>query len=110
MASWTVWRRYTREVLDKMPAKRGAYEIASRNKTIVDSGSSDSDGGTKSRLIERLIHNRCPTGYFFRCQYVGFLDRGSDIEGKTTRRIIAKTGKRPKYNKRTPSTSNYPFM
>ena len=112
MARWGTWKRYTRTVIDRLPNnRRGAYQIANRNMTIVDIGGSDREysSGVKERLINRLINNKCPSGYFFRCQYADLFDSGLDMEGKTTRRIITKTGKRPKYNKRTPRTNNSPF-
>lgn len=103
MAQWTEWKRYTRAVVDKMYRVRGEYQIATRNKVIVDTGGSDSENiGVKGRLISRLISNKCPTGYWFRYRYADFLDSGIEMEGATTRRLIKKTGKRPKNNIRTP--------
>jgi len=103
MPAWTTWKRFTRAEIEKLPNRRGTYQIAARNKVIVDTGGSDSElSGVKGRLTDRLIHEKCPTGYFFRCRYADFLDSGLDLEGKTTRKLIAKSSKRPKYNKRTP--------
>jgi len=110
MAQWTAWRRYTRTVIERLHNGRGEYQIANRNMTIVDSGGSDSENiGVKGRLISRLINNKCPSGYFFRCKYADLFDSGIEMEGKTTRRLITRTGKRPKYNKRTPRINNFPF-
>ena len=112
MPQWTTWKRYTRTVVDRLPNnRRGAYQITNRNMTIVDTGGSDSEytSGVKERLITRILSNKCPSGYWFRCRYADWLDSGFTIEGETTRRLIKRTGKRPKYNKRTPRTDNWPF-
>jgi hypothetical protein len=110
VARWTAWKRYTREVIERLPNRRGTYQIANRNMTTVDSGGSDDEtSGVKGRLLDRLIHNKCPSGYFFRCQYADLFDSGIEMEGRTTRRLTTRTGKRPKYNKRTPRTNNFPF-
>jgi len=112
MAQWTTWKRYTRTGIGRIPNnRRGEYQIANRNMKIVDTGGSDNEnnGGIKGRLISRLVNNKCPSGYFFRCRYADWLESGIEMEGKTTRRIISRTGKRPKYNKRTPHTNNSPF-
>ncbi len=109
MPQWTAWKRFVREEIEKLPTRRGVYQIAARNKVIIDTGGSDNeDSGVKGRLIERLIHNKCPTGYFFRCRYASLLDSGIELEGKVTRKLITSTGKRPKYNKRTPRTRDWP--
>lgn len=101
--AWTAWKRYTRENIDKLPSKRGEYEITARNKIKIASGGSDSNTGVKGRLMERYIHNRHPTGYFFRCQYADFLDSGIEMEGKTAKKHKAKRGgKNLKDNIRSP--------
>ena len=112
MAQWTSWKRYTRTAVSRLPKnRRGAYQIANRDMTIVDSGGSDSEysSGIKERLIARILSNKCPSGYWFRCRYAGWLDSGFDMEGETTRHLIKRTGKRPKYNKRTPNTDTFLF-
>ena len=112
MAQWTAWRRFSRPALDRLAnSKRGQYQIANRNYSVVDTGGSDSENvGVKQRLITKFIAGKCPSGYWFRCQYADFLDSGLEMEGKTTRRLIKKTGKRPVNNQRTPRTNeNYPF-
>ena len=110
VAQWTTWKRYTRVVVERLPRNRsGAYQIANRNFTIVDTGGSESEysSGARERLIARLLSNKCPSGYWFRCRYTGWFDSGFGIEGETTRRLISRTGKRPKYNKRTPRPNPY---
>ncbi len=104
MAQWTTWKRFTREVITKLPNRRGEYEIAARNKIVIANGSSDSDvNGVRGRLMERLIHNRCPTGYFFRCRYAGWFDSGLQMEAKTAKRHKAKRdGENLKDNERSP--------
>ena len=103
MTRWTVWKRYTRESIAKLPNRRGEYEIAARNKIAIGNGSSDSDvNGVRGRLMERLIHNRHPTGYFFRCRYAEWLDSGIQMEASTAKKHIAKRGKNLKDNKRSP--------
>jgi hypothetical protein len=111
MPLWTRWKRFTREEISKLPIKRGEYEIAARNKIVVANGSSDSDiTGVKGRLMERLIHNRCPTGYFFRCRYADFLTDGLSMEAKTAAKHKAKRGgKNLKYNQRSPRVRNSIF-
>ncbi|MFH0849278.1 MAG: hypothetical protein V1857_07230 [archaeon] len=109
MPQWTAWKRYTREVVDRLPTRRGEYEIAARNKKVIANGSSNSESaGVRGRLVERLIHNRCPTGYFFRCRYADWLDNGLDMEAKTAARHKAKRGGRNlKDNKRSPRVYEY---
>ena len=104
MAQWTTWKRFTREVITRLPNRRGEYEIAARNKAVVANGSSDSESsGVKGRLMERLIHNRCPTGYFFRCRYADWLTDGLDMEARTAARHKSRRGgDNLKYNKRSP--------
>jgi hypothetical protein len=104
VAQWTDWKRFTREVIAKLPNRRGEYEIATRNKTAIANGSSDSElTGVKGRLMERLIHNRCPTGYWFRCRYANWTEDGVQMEAKTAARHKAKRGdKNLKNNKRSP--------
>ena len=104
MTQWTPWKRYTREVIDRLPNRRGEYEIAARNKVVIANGSSDSERtGVKGRLIERLIHDRCPTGYFFRCRYADWFTDGIDMEAKTAVRHKTKRGgKNLKDNMRSP--------
>ena len=108
MAQWTVWKRYTREVIDKLPNRRGEYEIAARNKKVIANGSSDSEiSGVRGRLIDRLIHNQNPTGYFFRCRYADWLTSGLDMEAKTVARHKAKRGdENLKDNTRSPRNTN----
>ena len=110
MPQWTSWKRYTRTVVERLPRNRsGAYQIANRGMTIVDTGGSESEwsSGIRERLIARILANKCPSGYWFRFRYADWLDSSFDIEGKTTRKIIARTDKRPKYNKRTPRPNPY---
>ena len=103
MARWAAWKRYTREAIEKLPNKRGEYEIATRNKIKIASGGSDSATGIKGRLMERFIHNRHPTGYFFRCRYAEWTDSGIQMEAKTASRHKAKRGgNNLKDNKRSP--------
>jgi len=100
---WTAWKRYTREGIAKLPNKRGEYEIAAHNKTVIASGGSDSGTGVKGRLMERFIHDRHPTGYFFRCRYADFFSSGIRMEASTAKRHKAKRGgKNLKDNKRSP--------
>ena len=108
MPQWTAWKRYTREVINKLPNRRGEYEIASRNKAAIANGSSDSElTGVKGRLMERLIHNRCPTGYFFRCRYADLSTNAIDMEAKTAARHKSqRVGKNLKDNKRSPRNRN----
>jgi hypothetical protein len=108
MAQWTAWKRYTREVIDRLPNRRGEYEIAARNKIKIANGSSDSElTGVKGRLMERLIHGRNPTGYFFRCRYADWSTNGLDLEARTAARHKTKRGgKNLKYNKRSPRNDN----
>ena len=108
MAQWTAWKRYTREVLDKLPNRRGEYEIAARNKVVIANGSSDSEiSGVKGRLIERLIHGRNSTGYFFRCRYADWSTSGLDLEARTAARHKARRGgENLKDNTRSPRNTN----
>ena len=107
MPLWTSWKRFTKEEISKLPNKRGAYQLAARNKIIVDIGGSDNEtSGIKSRLVARFNSGKYPTAYFFRCRYVDFLSSGIELEGKTTKKHIEKNGKRPKYNKRAPRIDN----
>ena len=108
MAQWTAWRRFTREVIAKLPNRRGEYEIAARNKVRIANGSSDSEiSGVRGRLMDRLIHNQHPTGYFFRCRYADVATYGLDMEAKTTARHKARRGDRNlKDNKRSPRNTN----
>ena len=94
MNHWTPWKRYTREVIAALPERRGEYEIAARNRITIASGGSDGPTGVKGRLMERLIHNRNPTGYFFRCRYADWLESGKDMEARTVARHKAKRGGR----------------
>jgi hypothetical protein len=95
MAQWTVWRRYTREVIDKLPNRIGTYEIAARNKQVLANGKSDSSrDGVRGRLIARLIHNQHPTGYFFRCKYASLLDSPEQMEAETVAQHRTKTGRK----------------
>jgi hypothetical protein len=101
--SWTAWKRYTRESIAKLPSRRGEYEIATRNKVSIASGGSDATTGVKGRLMERFIHNRHPTGYFFRCRYAAWGDSGIEMEGRTAKRHEARRGgKNLKDNIRSP--------
>ena len=103
MACWTAWKRYTRENIAKLPDRRGEYEIAARNKIQIASGGSDSNTGVRGRLMERFIHGRNPTGYFFRCRYADWFDDGIQMEAKTASRHKARRGgKNLKDNKRSP--------
>jgi len=108
MASWTAWKRYTREVIAKLPNRRGEYEIAARNRVRIASGGSDSETGVKGRLMERFIHNRHPTGYFFRCRYADWIDSGIEMEAKTAIQHKARRGgKNLKDNIRSPRLSDF---
>ena len=108
MAQWTAWRRFTRDTIAKLPNRRGEYEIAARNKTRIANGSSDSEvNGVRGRLMDRLIHNQHPTGYFFRCRYADWSTSGLDLEARTAARHKAKRGdKHLKDNKRSPRNTN----
>lgn len=107
MARWIAWKRFTKENIARLQDGEGEYEIAARNKIVISSGGSNK--GVKGRLMERFIHGRNPTGYFFRCRYAEWLgfDSGIQMEAKTASRHKAKRGgKNLKDNKRSPHIRN----
>jgi len=108
MAQWTEWKRFTREVIAKLPNRRGEYEIATRNKIRIANGSSDSEiNGVRGRLMDRLICNQHTTGYFFRCRYADWSTSGLDLEARTAARHKARRGgENLKDNKRSPRNTN----
>ena len=103
MPAYSAWRRYNLETVRRLSRKRGIYEIASQNKTIIYRGGSDDEvNGVRGRLITHLLNNKFPTGRFFRCKYADFLASGIEIEGLASKRHVQRTKRKPKYNKRSP--------
>jgi len=109
MAQYTAWKRYNLEVVRRLSRKRGMYEIASQNKTIIyRGGSDDEDNGVRGRLITHLLNNKFPTGRFFRCKYADFFDSGIEMEALANKRHVHRVKHKPKYTKRSPRISDWP--
>ena len=69
------WTKFTRANVEKIPEdKTGAYEIANKDQKIIYIGSSQARTGVRGRLINHIINNRFPSGKYFRCEFIGFLD------------------------------------
>ena len=106
MPVFTAWKHFNRSTIEALPNKRGMYEIACVNKTVIYRGGSDSDAsGVKGRLINHLIHNKFPTARFFRCRWAGVWESGIELEGKAAAKHEAVHGKKPKYNPRSPKVN-----
>jgi hypothetical protein len=95
------WRRFTRENLEKLPTKEGAYELANAKKSIIRIGSSKN---LRRRLITHLIGGGLPTVRYFRCDIIGFWDwdTGTDREARHAKKFSQAHARKPKYSKRLP--------
>jgi hypothetical protein len=95
------WRRFTRENLQKLPEKEGAYELANAQKSIIRIGSSKN---LRRRLITHLISGELPTVRYFRCEILGFTDwdSGTDRGALHAKKFMQIHAKKPKYSKRLP--------
>ena len=104
------WTRFTLANVKKLPNKPGAYELASRNKSIIDTGGSNTS--VRDRLMSHLRDNRYPTACYFRCDFVGWLDlvTGIEKEAKHSEKFQKEHGKKPKYTQRSPKKHSWwPF-
>lgn len=95
------WRRFTRENLESLPAKEGAYELANASKSIIYTGSSNN---LRRRLITHLIGGKLTTVRYFRCEFSDIFDleSGRDKEARHAKKFSQARAKKPKYSKRLP--------
>lgn len=108
MAAFSTWKRYNLETVRKLTRRRGMYEIASVNKTIIYRGGTDDEkNGVRGRLISHLLNNKFPTGRFFRTRYADFLGSGIEMEGRAAKKHVARKKSKPKYNKRSPRVDDF---
>ncbi len=95
------WRRFNLTIIKSLPEDEGAYELANSAKSIIYNGSSTN---VRRRLMTHHNSGNFPTARYFRCELCSFLDieSGIDKEAHHAERIRAKTGRKPKYSKRSP--------
>lgn len=98
------WIGFTRENVEKLPKDLcGAYELANRDKRIVDiGGSRSSNVGIRGRLISHLVNGKYPTAKYFRYEPEGLFDDGVSIEASHSKKYQAKHGRKPIHTKRSP--------
>jgi hypothetical protein len=101
------WSLFNRENLSKVPEERGAYEIANKDKRIIDVGGSDGKGGVHSRLTSRLREGKPPTAKYFRYEEVGIFDSGIDSEASHSKKYQQKHGRKPRYTQRSPKKKSF---
>lgn len=91
------WTKLTPSNLNKVPHDSGAYELASRNKKIIDIGKGED-------LHRRLKQKRKirKTASHFRFSFAGLFGNASELEGEHSRKYQKKHGRKPKYTKRSP--------
>lgn len=106
MAIRARWQRFTRENLEKVPQKEGAYELANAKKSVIRIGSSTN---LRRRLITHLVSGQLPTVRYFRCDIIGFfgLDSGTDREAHHAKKFAQARSKKPKYSKRFPRPKSF---
>lgn len=97
------WSRFTRENVLKLPDNRGAYELANRDKRIIDTGGSDDFSvGVRGRLLSHLNKNKYPTARYFRCEFASFFKSGIKMEASHGKKFVKKHSRKPRYTKRLP--------
>ena len=102
------WTRFTIANVEKLPNRKGVYELANRSKKIIDIGGSDSRTiGVKGRLLSHLKANKYPTAWYFRCDFALWGDSGIDMEASHGSKFKEKHGRRPRYTKRLPKKKWY---
>jgi hypothetical protein len=97
------WSKLTSAKLKKVPHRPGSYELASRNKTIVDIGGSERS--VRKRLAAKRRQH--PTANFFRYVTASIFGSGFEIEARHSRKFSKKHGRKPKYTKRSPKRKGF---
>lgn len=96
------WSEFTPENVSKLSNERGSYELANRQKRIVDIGGSDGKGGVRSRLQQRLRDGKPPTAKYFRTEEAGLFSSGISSEASHSKKYQEQHGRKPRYTQRSP--------
>ena len=94
------WSRFTLANIQRVPDEPGAYELANRDRRIIDAGGSNTS--IRARLLSHLTANKYPTAVWFRYELAGWFERGTDVEANRSARFVRKYGRKPRYTKRSP--------
>lgn len=94
------WSRFILSNVRRVPDEPGAYELANKDKRIIDTGGSDVS--IWDRLMRHLQTNQYPTARYFRYEIAGFFESGIDIEASHSQKFQKKHGRKPRYTKRSP--------
>jgi hypothetical protein len=102
------WSKFTKDNVKKLDGSRGSYELANKDKRIIDIGGSDcGSGGCRNRLHSHLRGNKYPTAKFFRVHKADIFDSGISLEASHSVKYQRKTGKKPRYTKRSPKKNSW---
>ncbi len=103
------WSKFILENVQAVPEEPGAYELANRDKRIIDTGGSNAS--VRVRLLSHLRTNKYPTAIWFRCEFAGWFEKGIDVEAGHSEKFVQKHGRKPRYTKRSPHKPNlFPFL
>ena len=95
------WRKFNRQTLARVLEEEGVYELATEKQNIVYIGSSNN---LRRRLTTHFIGGKMRNVAYFKCETASPLDIDSILtkERDQVRKLVSKTGSRPKRIKRTP--------
>ena len=102
------WSKFTKDNVSKLDGSRGSYELANREKRIIDIGGSDcGNGGCRNRLQSHLRENRYPTATYFRVHEANLFDSGISLESSHSAKYQQRTGRKPRYTQRSPKKNSW---
>ena len=103
------WTRFTLENVQRLPNRRGAYELANAAKRVIYQGGSDAISGVRGRLLSHLRNNEYTAARYFRVEHASLLTSGIGLEASHAAKFQKKHGRKPRYTKRSPQRKFFLF-
>jgi excinuclease UvrABC nuclease subunit len=101
------WSKFTLANVQRVPDKPGAYELANKDRRIINTGGSNKS--VRARLLSHLGTNKYPTAAWFRYKLAGWFEKGTTVEANLSEKFVQKHGRKPRYTKRSPRKPK-PFL